>query len=131
MNYLSHYTEKAQTKLFEDMGAFFAFGFKQYREQAQPDIHYIRFDNGMVCPKENANKLLTELSKIKEKGIATDIEENGIKAIIHRELANHECQITYDPAAAIAALEDYNIPEETIRAEFKVFYRHCVKNDLF
>jgi|TARA_Y100000296_G_scaffold38168_1_gene44188 hypothetical protein len=132
MKYLSNYTENLQTELFGSAGAFFAFGEKQFNEQKQENTRYVSLGAGMICPKPNVDALIEGLESINANGIAADIAENGIKAIIHRELANHEAQITYDISDTVDKLADYpGITPEMIQAEFPAYYQHCVDNDYF
>lgn len=131
MKYISDYIQDAQTQAFKDAGAFFAFSNKQLDEQKEPGITYTAMFAGLVCPVDNAKELVTALGDIHDAGIAQDIEENGIKGIIHRELANHEAQITNDIEDTFDALEQYGITREAIDAEYGAFFQHCVDNDYF
>ena len=131
MKYLSHYTEKAQTKLFKECGAFFAFSQDQFKEKAKKDVKYVSFGAGLICEKQHEDKLADGLNSIQAAGIKQDIKENGIKAIIHRELATHEAQITYDITDTVDALEGYGITEDQIRAEFSEYLDYCNKHDCF
>jgi hypothetical protein len=132
MNYLSHYVESQQSELFKSTGAFFAFSNKQFDEHKIEGIKYASMGSGMICPKESVKDLRNGLDSIYKSGIEADIKENGIKAIIHRELANHECQITSDISDAVDNLIDYpGITRETIQAEWPEFIKHCIDNDYF
>ena len=132
MNYLSHYIEAQQTELFNSTGAFFAFGDKQFDEAKQDGVKYVSLGAGMICPKSNVDTLTSGLSEISTAGIAADIAENGIKAIIHRELANHEAQITCDIEDTVGALFDYpGITRETVQAEWSEYWQNCIDNDCF
>ena len=131
MRYLSDYIEDKQTDLFEKTGAFFAFSKKQLDEQKKEGINYSLLGMGMICPKDNINMLLEGLDLIQSEGIKQDIKENGISAIIQRELGNHEAQITMDIEPTLDALEGYNITKEQVLKEYKIFFDLCVKNDWF
>ena len=41
--------------------AFFAFSNEQFNRQKWDDIEYVSLGSGLVCPKENAEKLTQEL----------------------------------------------------------------------
>lgn len=132
MKYLSHYTEEAQTALFKETGAFFAFSPDQFKKQRVEGKTYVHFsDAGMFCFKECEDRLCDGLKDIHEAGIRMDMAENGKKAIIHRELGNHEAQITGSIRATVEALEGYPITKEEIAAEYKEYYQKCVDNDWF
>jgi len=131
MKYLSDYTSENQTKLLNDNGAFFAFGEKQLDEQTQEGVSYVSLGMGLIAPKENASKIIEGIESIHAEGIQQDISDNGIKAIIHRELANHEAQITNDISSTMEALEGYGITREQVSAEYPSYFEHCVANDYF
>lgn len=126
MKYLSDYVQEAQTALFKETGAFFAFSPKQFKEQRMEGRAYVHFaDAGMFCFKECEDRLCDGLEDIQKEGIRKDMEENGKKDIIHRELGNHEVCITYDITDTIAALEGYPITREEIAAEFPEYLQGC------
>ena len=131
MKYLSHYTEKAQTKLFKECGAFFAFSQDQFKEKAKKDVKYVSFGAGLICEKQHELKLVNGLNNIQAAGIKQDITENTIKKVIHRELANHEAQISMSIDETIDALQGYGITDDEIRAEFKEYYDYCIEHDCF
>jgi len=131
MKHLQDYIDEAQSKAFDDNGAFFAFGKKQFNEAKKDGVKYSDIGYGLICPTNNVEKLMDELEKISENGIKQDIKENGIKNIIHRELANHEAQITRNIDDTVDALIDYNITREQIADEYKEYLKLCVKNDWF
>ena len=131
MKYLSDYTNVKQTKLWNDNGAFFAFGDKQLDEKKQEGVAYVSLGMGLIAPKENASKIIEGLESIYTEGIQQDISDNGIKAIIHRELANHEAQIAGDISDTVEALEFYGITRAQVRAEYPSYFEHCVANDYF
>ena len=114
MKYLSDYIEQAQTKAFEQAGAFFAFGDEQYKEKAKDGIKYVSMGAGLICPKQNAKTLHETLDKIYIEGIKQDQTENTKEAIILRELKNHECFYTWEIDVVIEKLTDYDITETDI-----------------
>lgn len=133
MNYLSHYTESLQSELFKTTGAIFAFSNKQFEEaRAIGPIHYTSLGSGMIVPKIHVKALIDGLESINKQGIAADIAENGLKAIIHRELGNHEAQITNDIDSTVEALADYpDITADSIKAEYPAYFQYCIDNDYF
>ena len=131
MKYLSHYTEQAQTDVFTQYGAFFAFSQKQMDEQKKDGVIYVSVGAGLIAPKSNAANLVLALENIQQAGMNADVAENGIKAIIHRELGNHECQIVGNYDDALDVLEPYGITEDQVKAEWREFWNICVENDYF
>jgi len=111
--------EDAQTKLFQDTGTFFAFSHQQFKSKAVEGVSYCSLDGGMFCPNDKAQELIEGLESIYKAGIKQDIEENGIDAIIERELYNHECFYTWETDDVIEKLEDYGITTEQINAKFR------------
>jgi len=120
MKYLSHYLEQAQTDCFRKHGAFFCFSNESFAKNKDPDIGdaYVNVGAGLLCPEINAKQLIKELQEATESAIAQDIAENGKVAIIHRELANHECEYVGCYQEALPALEGYGFDEREIREIF-------------
>ncbi|MAD98872.1 MAG: hypothetical protein CMB99_16220 [Flavobacteriaceae bacterium] len=118
MKTLANFIQDEQTKAIEKHGAFFAFGQKQFNEKAKNGVEYVSISAGLICPKSAAASLVSDLEQIHEKGINQDLETNGKKAIIRRELFNHEIFITWDFADTMAALDGYGISESEVRAVF-------------
>jgi len=131
MNTLNDYTQEKQTKLFNDTGAFFAFSSEQFNEKQKKGVKYVAMASGLMVPKENFKKLFNGLKSINDDGVKQDISDNGITAIIHRELANYEAQITGDISNTVEALEDYGITRSQVSKEYKAYYQHCINNDYF
>lgn len=123
--------QEAQTKAFNLAGAFFAFSKKKYEENYVAGVEYSSLGSGLICPNINASKLMNDLDAIQAKKIKIDLEENGVKKIIWRELANYECQIINDYSNVVEALEFYGITEKQIALEWQDYFQHCVDNDYF
>ena len=64
MKYLSHYMEDAQTKAFNDAGAFFAFSQEQMSKKRIKCQVYVSLGAGLYAPKSNADSLVTVLDNI-------------------------------------------------------------------
>tara|TARA_R110000737_G_scaffold239069_2_gene251103 strand:- start:1013 stop:1396 length:384 start_codon:yes stop_codon:yes gene_type:complete len=121
MKYLSDYMEQPQTDLFNKTGTFFAFSNKQYEEQAKTGKKYVDMGGGMVTPTEYVKEVIETLHTIYQKSMDQDIKENGIEAIIKRELENYEAYYTNDLEPVTEALEDY--PNITQKDIIKVYQR--------
>ena len=119
MKYLSDFTQEKQTALFKETGAFFAFSQQQFEESKVEGVDYVSLVAGLVVPKENAKRLIEELEKIKIEGVNNDLDEHGKKAIIRRELFNHECFYTGDISDCVDKLASYKITEEEIQAQYE------------
>ena len=131
MKTLNNYTGQSFSKALDQAGAFFAFGQKQFDQARKPDVKYKLLGGGLICPTKNADDLVKFIHSINKEGIEQDMAENGKKAIIHRELANHEAQITMSINDTVDALEEYPITREDVRAEWKEYLKFCVDNDYF
>ncbi|MCW8349401.1 hypothetical protein MD535_25860, partial [Vibrio sp. ZSDZ65] len=81
-------------------------------------VKYASLGMGLICPVDNAKQLMTRLDSIAQEGIAEDIEENGKKAIIRRELFNHECFYTNDICDCVEKLEGYGISYDEVYEVF-------------
>ncbi|CAK2900596.1 BCTnown [Vibrio crassostreae] len=128
MKYLSHYIQDKQTQAFNDAGAFFAFSNQQFDEAKKDSVKYASLGMGLICPVDNAKQLMTRLDSIAQEGIAEDIKENGKKAIIRRELFNHECFYTNDICDCVEKLEGYGISYDEI---YEVFNHIRKKEDVY
>lgn len=111
--------------------AFFAFSNEQYEKEAIKDVIYVSLGCGLICPKASARQLGVDIKSANSKATEEDLKTNTKKEIIHRELANHEAQITGDIDDTVSALVGYGITDEEIQTEYKVFFDNCVKHDLF
>tara|TARA_R110000765_G_scaffold423670_1_gene532905 strand:- start:164 stop:559 length:396 start_codon:yes stop_codon:yes gene_type:complete len=131
MKTLSSYTEARTTELLNSTGAFFAFSQKQFEEKQIDGVDYVSMGNGLIAPKNNTDKIVEGFNVISSESIAQDIAENGKPAIIRRELANHEAQITSDISDTVEALEGYGITEIEVRAQWGAFFQDCIDNDYF
>ena len=131
MKYLTNYTDQKATKAFDKAGAFFAFSKKQFDEEKKENVNYMNLGSGLICPEENAISLTAEVEAIVKNGIEQDMAENGAKAIIHRELANHEAQISMSITDTVEALEEYPITREDVNAEWKEYFDYCIDNNYF
>lgn len=107
MKYLSDYSQEAVSKALEKNGAFFAFSQAQLEEQKKEGVTYGALPGGLICPVANATQLLEELKAASQNAVKQDLEENGLDAIIERELANHECWYTGEIEDAVEALSIY------------------------
>ena len=119
MKTLNDYTDKAISAVLEKHGAYFAFSKKQFEEKQVEGVEYVRNLNGMVMPKESKFQLIKEINEIYAEGVKQDIAENGLTAIIKRELSNYECYYTGDIEDAVEALEDYGVTHEQVLTVFQ------------
>lgn len=120
MKTLQDYMEERQTALFEKTGSFFCFSKSQFDEKKKEGVNYVNMDAGLVCPKETAKELNDGLELIYRESIAQDIAENGMEAIITRELYNHEAFYTHNLESTFDALEDYGFDNEDIIGVFNL-----------
>jgi hypothetical protein len=137
MKTLSDYIETAQAEAFKKYGAFFAFGNRQFDEKKQPGVVYVDMGAGLICPKQNAPHLHSELIKIGEEGIHQDVRENGAEAIIQREYFNYETQLTMDTTRVDESMDEYAelYPDLFTNEIRQLVYKRCfekaVENDWF
>ena len=117
MKHLSDYTEPMVTKLFEETGAFFAFNKEQFEILRKEGVSYVWLGAGLICPDSAVERVVEGLDDIGSTCRALDLEENGKKAIIHRELANYEYIETSDISDTLSALKPYGITAEEIEGE--------------
>ena len=131
MKYLQDYIGAEQTRVLDKYNAFFAFSKKQFDEHKKEGEKYISLDGGLIAVKATVEELIEELTLVHENGIKQDLKENGKYSIIQRELGNHEAQITMSIEDTKDALEGYGINEDEIKAEYKIYMKACIDQNLF
>lgn len=135
--YLSQYIEESRNKLFEQTGAFFAFGQKQFDEAKKEGVNYVSLGGGLICPKENVKTLVDGLENTLIEGVKNDVKDNGNKAIIQREYFNYETQLTGYKDDAINALYKHKelypdlFTDEIISEVFSNCFKLACENDWF
>jgi len=124
MKYLSEIIEDRQNKLFRKYDIFFAFseeqlerGLKKTGRKKEEITSAIGM--GLICPKEYVQAFLDEHETVVIEGIAEDIAQAGIEAVVRRELSNHEAYYTGDIESTVDALEAYPVNRDDIKAIFK------------
>jgi len=129
---LKEYKEKKQDKIFNKYGGFFAFNNKQFDEQKDIKVKkYVRLSFGLICPKENAKKLLNELDQLHKKAIKKHMEKDTIKDIVFKNCQNMELQYSFNGEQDIKEiLKDYPIEEIEIIKHYQDYITYCVDNDL-
>jgi len=119
MKYLSDYTDKNYSKLWDDNGAFFAFSQKQFDDAKQDGVKYKLIGSiNLFVPVDNVQKVLDGMEKVHTDGVAKDIEENGLENIVKRELYNHECFYLCSYENALDALSIYKVTEAVVEKIF-------------
>ena len=137
MKSLNDYVEDAQSKIFDELGVFFAFSKSQMeagceKVGANTDNKIASFGGGGYILSKNFDKFTEEMEKINTEGIKQDIKENGLTGIIQRELANHEVQITGDWMQLLEVLEDYpGVTEDLIKEQYYLFHKECIDKNWF
>lgn len=104
MKYLSNYTEKAQSQLFEELGVFFAFNEEQLKEGLDKNRHILKDGEkfvhcgsmGMIMPRSSIEPFETRHASLIKEAQALDLAENGREGILERELGNYEIGYAYD-----------------------------------
>jgi hypothetical protein len=119
MKTLNDYTRYKISAVLEKHGAFFAFSNAQFEEKQVEGVEYVRNLNGMVMPKESKFQLIKEINEIYAEGVKQDIAENGLTAIIKRELSSYECYYIGDIEDAVEVLEDYGVTHEQVLTVFQ------------
>ena len=127
MKYLRDYLEAEQTRIFDEYGLFFAFNKKQLEDGRAKVIEkglledgekLASLGSGAFVPEKNTKIALKKLNIAYKKAIEQDVKENGLSAIIRRELDNHEFAVTWDIEDTYEALSNYpNITRDRILEE--------------
>jgi len=127
MKYLSNYMDSAMSETLKKHDAFFAFGKSQFDEAKKDGVKYYDMGGGLVCPIDNAKDLRKAMDDVYNVAIAQDIEENGLNAIILRELYNHEAFYTGDIDSTYEAIGDY--PGATRELVAEIYKQNINKQD--
>lgn len=134
MKYLQNYMEDKQTKLFEEVGGFFAFSEEQVVKglngRSPKDI--VGMPGGFYLNKDMVNTYVDKIDLIWEEGIKEDFEENGAEGIICREFWNHETAYTGDENACLGALEPYikRYPKDFSKEVIGEVFNKCYLDDI-
>jgi hypothetical protein len=114
MKYLSDYCEQGIKDILNKYGAFYAFNTEQFNEEKQEGVKYVNLRYGLIAPEEHAEKVVVEMIDNFDKAVKQDIEENGLDAIIRRELYNHEAFYTGSIESTSDSLCAYPITDDDI-----------------
>ena len=128
---LNSYVDEAQSKVFEENGAFFAFTDEKYNKNKVEGVKYVSIGSGLICPIDNAKKVIAGVNATHAEGIKLRLKDYSISRIIQYELANYESQISMDYSDAFDVLKDYGVTQEMMDIEWKIYWDYCVKKDLF
>ena len=112
----TEYHESGITAILDKYGAFFAFSQGQYNRNAKTGVEYTSFGSGLIVPKPHAEAVAAALAEDSKKAVEQDITENGITAIIQRELSNHEYGYTWDITDTLSVLEPYGVTAQQVQA---------------
>lgn len=128
MKYLQDYVEEEQTKLFNELGVFFAFNDEQFKEGAEKnkdkkpeDTKWASCGMGMFMPSVNVAEFLGRSEEIAKSGIEQDLKDNGREGVLERELGNYEIGLSYDgynDPNFRDGIAGYDFTEEEIKAAF-------------
>ena len=114
MKTLNQYTDEKLSKIYRTYGAFFAFGTQQFNDSKKEGVVYVSLNSGLICPKENAPKLLTEVKQLFIDAEKEYLKDNGLENIIKYELSNHECYYTGDWVEAFYITECYGATKDMV-----------------
>ena len=129
---INQLAENQVTDLLNKYHGFFAFSNKQFDEGIKEGFTYVRMPHGMFAPKQYADTLANQICKAYQDAAKTIQGQKSKKDRIWYELANHECQITYDYSDAVSALSCFDdITEQDVKDQWSSYLQHCVDNDYF
>lgn len=113
---LSEYMEKAQTDLFRECGAFFAFGQQQFDEKKEEGVKYVSLGSGMICPKANAKKLCNGLDAIYEQAVEQRKKDYTKEQIIDHCIWNYEAFYNWDFSRVVETMKGYGYTAADVQA---------------
>lgn len=102
--------DAARTKLFNEVGLFFAFNDEQFKEGARGKV--VSIGAGGFLPEDNVQLFKDGMKRINSDYIKAIDDNNLREKLIDYELANHECYYTGDIEVALCSLpEGYTLEE--------------------
>jgi len=110
---------------------FFAFSKEQLERQQKKDVKYMLMGGGLVLPEKNATQFIEDVDESIKKSVEQDLSNNSKEAIIWRELANYESQISMQIDDVVDALAHHGITYDDIQAEYGAYMKHCKKHNYF
>lgn len=125
MKYWEHkeITQEKFNKLIDEMGVFYAFSVKQFKEKKREGVKYYDIGAGMFCPQENFEELERRWEELIENSTKEALENCEVIDIIVYELANHEYCITYDLTDTREALSEFNFSNEQYKEAIKKYLK--------
>jgi len=135
MKYLSDYIDEGTKGLNDKHKVFFAFNEEQFSEGVNK--YNLNCDDvkgggsGIYGLPEGLQGYYKDFSDAHDKAVTQDIKDNGLDAIIQRELMNYEAHLSYDLINVKTALGWYKITDEHFNKQYDIFIQHCLDNGLF
>lgn len=135
MKYLNDYIEESTKGLSDKHKIFFAFNDEQFIEGANK-YNLNRDDvrgggSGIYGTLKGLKGYYKDFSGAHDKAVTQDIKDNGLDAIIQRELMNYEAHLSYDLINVKNVLSWYKITDEHFNKQYNIFIQYCLDNDLF
>lgn len=114
------------SSILEEVGGFFAFSDRQFKEKAKEGVKYCNAQAGLILPKENVDLFLERLDEIDKlrKSLYAQVDR---KRLIEYELANYESYYTGDIHQALEALRS-SLEDVTEEEVYKI-YRENLKDN--
>lgn len=115
------------SKMFDDLGIFFAFSKEQLNEKKQDGITYVNGGYGMIIPKDNSQKWKERFDEYSKEGEIEYANHIPMEEYILYELNNHECFYTGDYSEALEAVQVYypSCTIDSVRAVYQEEYKNA------
>lgn len=136
MKYLQDYIQEEQTKLFDELGVFFAFnneqfeeGVEKHKDKKPADTKWASCGAGMYMPSVNVSEFIKRHEAIAKAGYEQDLKENGRSKVLQRELGNYEIGLSWEghrDENFRSAIRGYGFTEEEIQREYR---KHMEENE--
>lgn len=108
------------TIIFDDLGVFFAFSDKQFKEGAKDEKNIVSIGMGGFIPKKNVPEYIRRAGEL-EQWRKSEMQKQKAEQVIEYELANHEAYYTGDITDTFEALKDHYTLEQ-IREVYQKTY---------
>ena len=130
-------TRDKLSELYDEMGAYWAFGSEQFNEKKVEGVKYGVLFGNLICPVANAKELLRRMDILQNTEARAKYRELGAEKIISHEYFNYECQVSGDTSDAEDALIVYAelypgaFTKEKMKEVFRKCWEQAVENDWF
>ena len=114
------------SKLFKELGIFFAFSTEQFNSQKKEGVEYVSAEAGMIIPVANVDSFIKKFDKLNEETREQYDLHSTMDEYILFELYNHEAFYACNLQSSFEAIRQ-EYPECTMEDVGRVYYDNIKK----